>query len=83
MLWVWRMKIFLMKINVSAYALENSSHIFSSCNVNTYFYFSKNDKQILSDIQQKDIYFKLRKCRAKFCVIYATFPSPNVHLPKP
>ena len=28
-LWVWRMKIFLMKINVNACTLENSSHIFS------------------------------------------------------
>ena len=31
-LWVWRMKIFLMKINVNACTLENSSHIFSSDN---------------------------------------------------
>ena len=29
-LWVWRIKIFLMKINVNACTLEDSSHIFSS-----------------------------------------------------
>ena len=29
-IWVWRMKIFLMKINVHACTLENSLHLYSS-----------------------------------------------------
>ena len=32
-LWVWRMKIFLIKINVNVCTLQNSLHIFSSYSV--------------------------------------------------
>ena len=37
-LWVWKMKIFLMKINVNLCTLENSSHIFSSYNMSIVFF---------------------------------------------
>ena len=65
-LWVGRMTIFQMNINVSACTLENSPYIFSAKMINKY-----------NDFLQKNIYFKLRKCRAKMCATCATFPSRN------
>ena len=58
------MKVSLININVNACTFENSWYTFSSYNLSILIFHKVIKKY--NDFQQKDISFKLRKCRGNF-----------------